>query len=127
MHAFYMHTFFIEREFQPRKASRQFTPLCAMLERVVERVLLDELTSLASHQDATVEARAAAIWGLAQIAEHLQEQEPNSDATEAHYGMALSDIDRFFSRVEEAPGRAQPLRAPPGTPHWQPLKEHGPP
>ena len=71
------------------------------LRRVVERVLLDELMSLASHQDATVEARAGAIWGIAQIAEFLQEQEPISDAAEAHYGMALSDIDRFFSRGAE--------------------------
>ncbi|HUH13837.1 MAG TPA: zinc-dependent metalloprotease, partial [Longimicrobiales bacterium] len=39
----------------------------AELQRVVQRVVVDELLDLASHDDATPEARAAAEWGLRRV------------------------------------------------------------
>ena len=88
----------------------------ATLKRAVDRVVLDELIRLAANSDATAEARAGAVWGLGQIAEHVQTREPANPQEEAHAMMAMMDIQRFFNRTETATGTSTPLAPPPGTP-----------
>jgi hypothetical protein len=87
------------------------------LKRVAERVVLDELISLATNPDATVEARAAAAWGVGRIGDFAAgAAQATGPEEEAHLAMASLDVQRFFNSLESAPGRSTPQAAPPGTP-----------
>jgi hypothetical protein len=86
------------------------------LKRVVERVVLDELISLAMNPTATVEARAAAAWGVARIGDFATVAQPAGPEEEAHLSMVGLDVQRFFNSVETAAGRTAPQTAPSGYP-----------
>ena len=99
-----------------RTWSREADTEYGALQRVVDRVVLDELIRLASNADATVESRAAAAWGVQQIAEQMQNTEPANAQQDAHFTMAAMDIRRFFNRMEMATDPSAPIPPPPGTP-----------
>ncbi|NIM52183.1 MAG: DUF5117 domain-containing protein [Gemmatimonadales bacterium] len=88
----------------------------AALRRVVQRIVVDELIDLAGSPNATVEARAAAEWGLRRIFELIQMQEPRLPAEQAHQSLAWADIERFLNRRDEATQRSEHRAMPPGTP-----------
>jgi len=88
----------------------------AALQRVVQRVVIDELMNLASNANATVESRAAAEWGLRSIAEVIQTRVVRVPEEEAHLALAAADIQRFIDRTMVATERAEALVPPPGTP-----------
>jgi hypothetical protein len=88
----------------------------AALQRVVQRVVVDELMNLASNANATVESRAASEWGLRSIAEMIQTRVVRLPEEEAHLALAAADIQRFIDRRMEAPERSVATAAPPGTP-----------
>jgi hypothetical protein len=79
------------------------------LERVVQRVVADELLSLAANPSATVEARAAAEWGLRRI---LEKPRGSSVAAIAHRSHVDGDITRFLERSWTADDRSDPLPGP---------------
>jgi hypothetical protein len=88
--------------------------------RVTQRVALDQLRRLAGDPDATVEARAAAEWGLRRIARTLARAPAVADAeTQAHRELAAADIERYLSRRDE------PTKAPvsPPAPPLAPIGE----
>jgi len=91
------------------------------LQRVVQRVVVDELIELAHRGNATPEVRAAAEWGLRRIARQLAAPPPGRVTGEAlaHRQLAAADIDRFLSRRDAPTAQPQPLAAPPGTPIGQ--------
>ena len=93
----------------------------AALQRVVQRVVVDELIELAHRSEATPEVRGAAEWGLRRIARQLAAPPPSRAAGEvlAHRQLAAADIERFLSRRDTPTARPQPLAAPPGTPIGQ--------
>lgn len=86
------------------------------LRRVVQRVVGDRLIDLAANPDATVEARAAAEWGLRRILEIIQNQDLTLPGEEAHRGLVWADIDRFLNRRDGGTPRSAPRALPPGTP-----------
>lgn len=86
------------------------------LRRVVQRVVLDELINLASNQQATVESRAAAEWGLRNILDIIDQRQPESAPVVSHFELAASDIQRFLDRLEDAKPFSEPEGTPPGTP-----------
>ncbi len=91
----------------------------AVLKRVVERVVVDELIRLATNPRATAEARAAAEWGLRQV--RLRAVRPSVDPeTAAHRALAAADIDRFLGRRDAATAPPRALESPPGTPIGKP-------
>jgi len=93
----------------------------AALQRVVQRVVVDELIELARRSEATPEVRAAAEWGLRRIARQLAAPSRAAGGGEAlaHRQLAAADIERFLSRRDTPTTRPQPLAAPPGTPIGQ--------
>jgi hypothetical protein len=93
------------------------SPATDALGRVPQRELVDGLVDLASDENATVEARAAAEWGLRQIRERADAGARGADAsTLAHLQLAASDIERFMERRFEGGRRTDALAPPPGTP-----------
>jgi hypothetical protein len=87
---------------------------------VAQRTVLDELVNLGSDADATVEARAAAEWGLRQIAGVIgSAAETPNPSVAAHRELAAADIERFLARRYEGGERTEGLPAPPGTPIGQ--------
>ncbi|MEQ8329844.1 MAG: zinc-dependent metalloprotease [Longimicrobiales bacterium] len=87
------------------------------LRRVVQRALVDELIDLAADAEATVEARAAAEWGLRQIgARAATDAETAQGPVLAHLQLAASDARRFLERLYEGGERTDALAPPPGTP-----------
>jgi hypothetical protein len=91
----------------------------AVLHRVVQRVVVDELIDLASDPDATVEVRGGAEWGLRWVFEQIQTQQPRLPEEEAHLQLTWADIDRFLNRRDAPTERSRPRNAPPGTPIGQ--------
>jgi hypothetical protein len=90
------------------------------LGRVAQRAVLDELVGLASNEEATVESRAAAEWGLRSIAGALTSGGSEEDVSlVAHRSLASADIERFLMRRFEGGRRTDALPAPPGTPIGQ--------
>ena len=90
----------------------------AALQRVTQRVVLDELIDLAGDRNATVQARAGAEWGLRRIQRLLQQpaaRTASADA-QAHRALALADVQRFLDRREGPAPKSEPLTAPPGPP-----------
>ncbi len=92
------------------------SPGPAALKRVAQRAVLDELIDLAGNQEATVEVRAGAEWGLRLIQGILAAVTAGDDAEEAHYGLALADVQRFLDRQVAGTERSGPSPPPPGTP-----------
>ncbi|UCF41856.1 MAG: zinc-dependent metalloprotease [Gemmatimonadota bacterium] len=91
----------------------------AVLRRVIQRVVVDQLIDLASDPDATVEVRSGAEWGLRWIFEQIQTQQVRLPEEEAHLQLAWADIDRFLNRRDDPTERSRPRPAPPGTPIGQ--------
>jgi hypothetical protein len=90
----------------------------AALQRVTQRVVVDELIDLAGDKNATVQARAGAEWGLRRIQRLLQQpagRTTSADA-QAHRALALADVQRFLERREGPAPKSEPLPAPPGPP-----------
>ena len=92
----------------------------AALARVVQRVVVDELIQLAANEDATVEARAGAEWGLRRIATLIEQRESATPSAAAHLQLAKADIQRFLDRTAPATAPSEPLAPPPGTPIGDP-------
>ena len=91
----------------------------AALQRVVQRVVVDELIELAHRSEATPEVRGAAEWGLRRIARQLAAPSRTAGEALAHRQLAAADIERFLSRRDAPTTRPEPLAAPPGTPIGQ--------
>jgi hypothetical protein len=88
--------------------------------RLAQRAVLDGLTDLAANSDASVEARAAAEWGLRSIRSTLEGRvAPGTREEQAHTSLASADIDRFLARPFTADDRTRALPTPPGTPIGQ--------
>jgi hypothetical protein len=79
-------------------------------------VTVDALLDLAAEATATVEARAAAEWGLRRILETVQAAEPRSPDAQAHRSLLWGDIERFLNRRDNGTERSVPIGTPPGTP-----------
>jgi hypothetical protein len=89
----------------------------AALRRAVQRVVADELIDLAANQEATVEARAAAEWGLHRITDVIRNRTTALlPAEEAHQTLVREEISRFMNRRFDSTKRSESLPAPPGTP-----------
>jgi hypothetical protein len=87
----------------------------AALRRVVQRVVVDELIGLASHERASPEARAAAEWGLRRIARLAAA--PTADAdVQAHRQLVAADIERFLGRRDAGLPHPRIPETPPGVP-----------
>jgi hypothetical protein len=91
--------------------------------RVPQRELVDVLIDLASSRTGTVEARAAAEWGLRRIGERAATLVASgggsaapASAEAAHAQLVASDITRFLERRFEGGERTDALAAPSGTP-----------
>lgn len=93
----------------------------AAMQRVVQRVVVDNLIELAHRSEATPEVRGAAEWGLRRIGRQLAAPPPSRAAGEvlAHRQLAAADIERFLSRRDAPTVGPRPLAAPPGTPIGQ--------
>ena len=91
----------------------------AALQRVVQRVVVDELIELAHRSEATPEVRGAAEWGLRRIARQLAAPSRAAGEAQAHRQLAAADIERFLSRRDAPTTGPRPLAAPPGTPIGQ--------
>ena len=91
----------------------------AALQRMAQRVVVDELIELAHRSEATPEVRGAAEWGLRRIARQLAAPSRAVGDAQAHRQLAAADIERFLSRRDATTARPQPLAAPPGTPIGQ--------
>ena len=88
----------------------------AALQRVTQRVVVDQLIQLAADDEATVEARAAAEWHLARLADQIGQRQSTSPEVQAHNALAARDVQRFLARVDNATQRSKPLEPPPGSP-----------
>jgi hypothetical protein len=84
-------------------------PGAGTLDRVVQRVVTDELLGLAASSSATVEARAAAEWGLLRI---LEKPRGASVTATAHRDHVDRDIMRFLERSWTAEQQSDPLPGP---------------
>jgi len=96
----------------------------AALQRVVQRVVVDELIELARRGEATPDVRGAAEWGLRRIARQLAAPSRITGDALAHRQLAAADIDRFLNRRDTPTARPQPLAAPPGAPIGQEPPPH---
>jgi hypothetical protein len=84
--------------------------------RLVQRALVDALLDLAGRSGATVEARAAAEWGLRRVIELAQETTPRVPEDQAHVALVVADVERFLNRQDAGTERSEPRTVPPGTP-----------
>jgi hypothetical protein len=83
----------------------------------VQRELVDVLMNLAGDAGATVEARAAAEWGLRRIAARADQVTADAEGpAQAHLQLAAADIQRFLDRRYEGGARSDPLAPPSGVP-----------
>jgi len=90
----------------------------AALQRVVQRVVVDELIDLA-RTGSSPEVRAGAEWGLRRIARQVAAPSRVTGEALAHRQLAAADIERFLSRRDAPTTRREPLAPPPGTPIGQ--------
>ncbi|HKI94171.1 MAG TPA: zinc-dependent metalloprotease, partial [Gemmatimonadales bacterium] len=88
----------------------------AALDRVVQRVVVDQLLALAGNDDATVDVRAGAEWALRSIMETANQRAPLTAADAAHLHMVEADIQRYLSRTDEPTKRSKPVAEPPSDP-----------
>lgn len=84
------------------------------LVRVVQGVVADELLELAANEDATVEARVAAEWGLRRIREVADPALRPSDppVQTAHKQRVVGEITRFLERPWADGQRSEPADGP---------------
>ena len=82
------------------------------LARVVQSVVVDELLELASDEGATVEARAAAQWGLRRALERVSSGDAPTRNVAAHRQHLASGITRFLEREWEEGEQSEPLQGP---------------
>ncbi|NNF13212.1 MAG: DUF5117 domain-containing protein [Gemmatimonadetes bacterium] len=88
------------------------------LARVVQAVVVDELLALAANDQASIEARAGAEWGLRRAQTHARsasggaEAEPVAAAHPAHAARVVETIDRFFDRPWSESERSAPAPGP---------------
>ncbi|HSH46730.1 MAG TPA: hypothetical protein VK966_12870, partial [Longimicrobiales bacterium] len=82
----------------------------APLNRVVQRVVVDELMDLAASTRATPEVSAAATWGLRQVMNRANS--PAGPEQEAHVQSIRADVERFLAREWDAGEGADPPQAP---------------
>jgi len=87
----------------------------AALQRVTQRVVVDELIDLARTAPSP-EIRAGAEWGLRRIARQVAAPSRATGEALAHRQLAAADIERFLSRRDTPTTRREPLAPPPGTP-----------
>src|SRR3989449_1065874 len=92
----------------------------AALQRVSQRVVVDELIRLARDSSATVEARAGAEWGLRRGGRVVRAPARGGAGTQAHRALAAADIERFLDRRDATTRRTEPLEWPPGAPIGKP-------
>jgi hypothetical protein len=90
----------------------------AALQRVVQRVVVDELIELA-RSSAAPDVRGAAEWGLRRIGRQVAAPSRATGDVLAHRQLVGADIDRFLARRDTPTARPQPLTAPPGAPIGQ--------
>ncbi len=90
----------------------------AALQRVVQRVVVDELIELA-RSSAAPDVRGAAEWGLRRIGRQVAAPSRATGDVLAHRQLVSADIDRFLSRRDTPTKRPEPLTAPPGAPIGQ--------
>ena len=97
----------------------------AELQRVVQRVWIDELLSLAAHDQAAGAVTAMATQKLREFHEWLQENPGSSrdEETRAHRSMVLDDIDRFLLRDYDPDEERTSVGMPPGSPIGTPAFE----
>jgi len=87
------------------------------LVRVTQRELVDALIDLAASDAASVEARAAAEWGLRRIGGVAGERAASAEpSVAAHALLAAADIERFLQRRHVGLERTNALSPPSGTP-----------
>jgi hypothetical protein len=91
-------------------------PRLAALQRVGQRAVLDRLLELAADKEATVEVRAVAEWGLAELLDDIKDQENPDPTGEALRQLAERDITRFLNRTDKATEPSKALEPPPGSP-----------
>ncbi len=103
----------IDRSWKAQPAS---DPAAAALQRVTQRVVVDELLALAADEEATVEVRGAAEWHLAKLADWIGQSGAARPQVQAHNALAIRDIGRFLTRPDLPTERSQPLGPPPGSP-----------
>ena len=77
---------------------------------------MDVLIDVAVDDDASVEARAAAEWGLRRVSAIAVDRDVQAASAQAHVGLVVADIERFLDRRYEGGVRTDPLGPPPGTP-----------
>lgn len=81
------------------------------LVRATQRVVVDELLDLAADAQATVEARAAAEWGLRRVLDQARPTGRNPGVV-AHRLHVAADIERFLDREWEVRDRSEPPQGP---------------
>ncbi|GIW52744.1 MAG: hypothetical protein KatS3mg081_2099 [Gemmatimonadales bacterium] len=102
------------------RAPRPADPGSAQLRRLVQRVVVDELIDLAASDRASVEARAAAEWGLRRILEIARGAPPSGAEEQSHLELVAADIERFLNRRDAPTARSQPPAEPRGVPIGRP-------
>ena len=100
------------------KAPGQVDPAKATAQRVVQRVVLEELIRLAGDPAAAGDVRALATRCLRQLRTHLKNARKNkkNHLRHAHQQLAITQIDRFLSRPHRTAIPSQSPAAPPGSP-----------
>ncbi len=91
------------------------------IKRGVERVVLDRMIDLTRNEEAGAEVRGLTMLKLEELAAHIQSSLQYSQPIqkEAHFKMALRDIQRVLNSPERPYDRTSPPPAPPGAPIGQ--------
>src|SRR3989449_79007 len=92
----------------------------AALQRVSQRVVVDELIRLARDSSATVEARAGAEWGLRRVGRGLRGPARGGAAAQGHPAPPAPDRERVPAPPDATTRRTEPLEWPPGAPIGKP-------
>jgi hypothetical protein len=82
------------------------------LARVVQRVVVDELIGLAANDNATVESRVAAEWGLMRAAGLVAGDQGQESTVAAHSAGITTAIQRYMDREWSAEDGSRPLPGP---------------
>jgi Met-zincin/Domain of unknown function (DUF5117) len=90
----------------------------AGLQRVTQRVVLDEIMNLAA-SDAPAETRGPAVAALARLRDRLRSRHVTDPAAEAHVRLAERDLTDFLDHPESHRRRPSSPAAPPGRPIGQ--------
>jgi len=90
----------------------------ATTQRVVQRVVLDELIQLADDPAAAADVRALATRALRQLQTQLKHErkDKKNPLRRAHQQLARDEIDRFLNRPHRTAVPSRSVDAPPGSP-----------